>query len=210
MSSPTWFSRLMTVVIAFALCGGPQLMAAQQTAPSQQSQSNNDQQTTDQRINAQPNADGRNTAMQSDAPQDNAQQNVGTSPDSATPDPSKGPLKPNDNELPNAPSATQQQQQTNTSNQTKEPEVKEAPLGAAAAQAGKTSGGAASRPAGTAIAPAKQRQTRSLLIKVGAIAAGAAALGIVYGLTRSTPSLPPGASTATSTNTTTSATTAGH
>jgi hypothetical protein len=179
MSSPRWFSRLMMVVVAFTLCGGPQLLAAQQTAPAQETQSSPDTQ---------------NTGTQ------NGQQNVGTTPESATPDPSKGPLKPND--LPNAPSTSQQQSQQ----QTNEQQPKEAPLGAAAAQAGKTSGGAASRPAGTAIAPAKQRQVRSLLIKVGAIAAGAAALGIVYGLTRSTPSLPPGANTAT----TTAASQAGH
>jgi hypothetical protein len=179
MSSPTWLSRLMITVIAFTLCGGPQLMAAQQTAPVQQA----DQQQT-------PPADQNSAAQNGD------QQNVGTSQENATPDPSKGPLKPN--ELPNAPSATQQQ--TSASDQSKEPQPKEAPLGAAAAQAAKTSGGAASKPAGTAIAPAKQRQTRSLLIKVGAIAAGAAALGIVYGLTRSTPSLPPGASTTTTTS----------
>jgi len=33
---------------------------------------------------------------------------------------------------------------------------------------------------------------RSLLIKIGAIVAGGAALGIVYGLTRGTSSKPPG------------------
>jgi hypothetical protein len=167
MSSPKWFSRLMILVIAFALCGGPQLAAAQQSAPQQQ----------------QPPA----------ADQNNTQQNVGTTPESATPDPSKGPLQPNEQTLPNAPSATQQQPAA------QDQQSQEAPLGAAAAQAAKTSGGAASRPAGTAIAPAKQHQTRSLLIKIGAIAAGAAALGIVYGLTRGTPSTPPGANTTTAT-----------
>lgn len=176
MSSPKWFSRLMILVIAFTLCGGPQLAAAQQTTPPA-----NEQQPADQ-----------------------GQQNVGTSPESATPDPSKGPLKPNDQTLPNAPSAAQQQQQPAAQQDRQEPQ--EAPLGAAAAEAAKTTGGAASRPAGTAIAPAKQRQTRSLLIKIGAIAAGAAALGIVYGLTRGTPSVPPGANT----TTTTSASQPGH
>jgi hypothetical protein len=176
MSSPKWFSRLMILVIAFVLCGGPQLAAAQQPASPQTSQ----QQPADQTSNG--------------------QQNIGTSQESATPDPSKGPLKPNDQPLPNAPSASQQQQQQASQDQQ---QPTEAPLGAAAAQAAKTSGGAASRPAGTAIAPAKQHQTRSLLIKVGAIAAGAAAVGIVYALSRGTPSVPPGA------NTTTTASTAG-
>jgi hypothetical protein len=160
MSSPVWLSRLMILVLAFVLLGGPQLLSAQQTAPASTPAN-----TTDD-------------------------QNVGTTPQSATPDPSKGPLQPNDTALPNAPSTTQQQQDQN-----QQPEVKEQPLGAAAAQAGPASGGPASRPAGTAIAPAKQHQTRALLIKIGAIAAGAAAVGVIYGLSRGTPSLPPGAST---------------
>ena len=84
--------------------------------------------------------------------------------------------------LPDAPSAQQQQQK-------KKPE---APLGTAAAKASPTAGGAASRPAGNAIAPAHQRQVRSLLIKIGAIAAGGAALGLVYALSRGTSSTPPG------------------
>jgi hypothetical protein len=56
-------------------------------------------------------------------------------------------------------------------------------------------GGAASKPAGTAIAPAKQRQVRSFLIKMGAIVAGAAALGTVFALSKSSPSTPPGSGT---------------
>jgi hypothetical protein len=90
------------------------------------------------------------------------------------------------NNQPNAPAPQPTQQQP-----------AQAPTGTAAAPGIKTAGGAASRPAGTAIAPAKQHQTRSLLIKIGAIAAGAAALGAVYGLSRSSPSVPPGARTGT-------------
>ncbi len=41
------------------------------------------------------------------------------------------------------------------------------PLGAATAEGVPVVGGAASRPAGEAIAPAKQKQRRSLLIKIG-------------------------------------------
>lgn len=69
----------------------------------------------------------------------------------------------------------------------------QAPLGAAAAQKGETAGGAASKPAGMAIAPAKQRQVRSFLLKLGLVAAGAAAIGTVVALTRGTSSVPPGA-----------------
>jgi hypothetical protein len=89
--------------------------------------------------------------------------------------------------LPNAPSTQQDQQPANAKQKDK------APLGAAAAEAGVTAGGAASRPAGSAIAPAKQGQRRSLLIKVGLIAAGGAAIGAVYALSRGTGSVPPGA-----------------
>ena len=67
------------------------------------------------------------------------------------------------------------------------------PLGTATAQQGATRGGVASRPAGEAIAPAKQRQVHSLLIKLGLVTAGAVAIGTVVGLTRGTSSIPPGA-----------------
>ena len=66
------------------------------------------------------------------------------------------------------------------------------PLGTAAAQPLTPSGTAASEPAGVAIAPAKQRRTRSLLIKVGVIVAAGAAVGTVYALSSATGSKPPG------------------
>ena len=174
MSSPACFTRLMIALVAFALCGGPQLAAAQQTTTP----------------------DSNQPQQQQPAPA-TQDQNVGTTDQNATPDPSKGPLKPSDTELPNAPSSTQKSTQQPQSNQSDQNQPKEAPLGVGAAQQGPVSGGAASKPAGTAIAPAKQRQVRSLLIKVGAIAAGAAAVGIVYGLSRSSPGVPPGANTTT-------------
>jgi hypothetical protein len=67
------------------------------------------------------------------------------------------------------------------------------PQGAAAAEKVPTAGGAVAKPAGVAIAPAKQHRTRSLLIKVGAIAAAGVAAGTVYALSRGTSSTPPGA-----------------
>jgi hypothetical protein len=102
-------------------------------------------------------------------------------------------------QLPEAPAAQQpvgtpalpqdaQQQSGNNIQQQKD----QNPVGAAAAQKGETAGGAASKPAGTAIAPAKQRQVRSFLLKLGLIAAGGAAIGTVYALSRGTPSTPPG------------------
>jgi hypothetical protein len=73
------------------------------------------------------------------------------------------------------------------------PAKNEQPLGTAAAEKGTTHGGAASKPAGVAIAPAKQKRSKSFFIKLGAVAAGAAALGAIYALSRSTSSTPPGA-----------------
>lgn len=67
------------------------------------------------------------------------------------------------------------------------------PSGTAAAQTGRISGNAASRPAGAAIAPAKQHQARSFLIKMGVIAGAGIALGTVYGLSRASGPKPPGA-----------------
>ena len=129
---------------------------------------------------------------------------------------SPGPLEPqpapqsNDQQpLPNAPSSTQQPSTTvlgpdgqpvqQQATQTQQPSTSQSPqpLGTAAAERARTAGGAASRPAGTAIAPVKQRQVRSFLIKMGLIAAGGVALGTVYALTKGSPSKPPGASTAT-------------
>jgi hypothetical protein len=112
--------------------------------------------------------------------------------------------------LPDAPSAVAQSSQENAGEEERQNPAEEAqatpagsqaqrtrpsqaPAGAAGAQEGETAGGAASRPAGTAIAPAKQRQTRSLLIKVGMIAAAGAAVGTIFALTRGTSSVPPGA-----------------
>lgn len=104
--------------------------------------------------------------------------------------------------LPDAPSSAPKQptttyldanQQPEEADQTAaQPVTAQAPLGTAAAEKGVTVGGAASRPAGTAIAPTKQRQTRSLALKIGAVLAGGAALGTVYGLSRKTNPVPPG------------------
>src|SRR5436305_131313 len=67
------------------------------------------------------------------------------------------------------------------------------PVGTAAAEAPMVSGVTAAQPAGVAIAPAKQRRVRTLVIKIGAIAGAAVALGTTMALTMGTPSKPPGA-----------------
>ncbi len=67
------------------------------------------------------------------------------------------------------------------------------PVGTAAAETPMVSGTTAAQPAGFAIAPAKQHRVRTLVIKVGAIAGAAVALGTTMALTMATPSKPPGA-----------------
>jgi hypothetical protein len=110
-------------------------------------------------------------------------------------------------ELPDSPSTSQAQNgsaQTQPSSPTSSPAAAPAqsgssqngvpsqPTGTAAAPAVTTTGNAASRPAGAAIAPPKQRQVRSFLIKLGFIAGAGAALGTVAALSLSSPSRVPG------------------
>jgi hypothetical protein len=113
-------------------------------------------------------------------------------------DPSKGPLQPiptqnqptTENPAPpNPESSTEPLPATPQPQMKAAPQIQE-PLGTATAEGVPTVGGAASRPAGEAIAPAKQPQKHSLLIKVGLIAAAGVAGGTVYALTKGTSSRP--------------------
>ncbi|MGA9507395.1 MAG: hypothetical protein WBV55_01985 [Candidatus Sulfotelmatobacter sp.] len=67
------------------------------------------------------------------------------------------------------------------------------PVGTAAAEPTNAGGIAASQPAGVAIAPAKQRRTRTVVIRTAAIIGAAVAVGTVVALTEATGSKPPGA-----------------
>ncbi len=67
------------------------------------------------------------------------------------------------------------------------------PVGTAAAEAPNVNGIAASQPAGVAIAPAKQRRVRTIILRTGAIIAAGVAIGAVVALTAATPPKPPGA-----------------
>lgn len=64
------------------------------------------------------------------------------------------------------------------------------PVGTAAAPYEKTTGVAASRPAGAVVAPAKQKRSRSFLIRVGLILGACAAVGTVVALSAGSPSRP--------------------
>lgn len=154
-------TKFMLLIVGSALCGLPEYVQAQQSQTGQQNQQ--------------------------------TQQQNGT-----TINPAQGPLQPvpTQNE-PNAPnpqtqnpeSTTQATPATPQPQPKPEPQIQQ-PLGAATAEGVPTVGGAASRPAGEAIAPAKQSQRRSLLIKVGLIAAAGVAAGVVYGLSKGTSAKP--------------------
>lgn len=94
------------------------------------------------------------------------------------------------------PAATEPQSQTQPAQgqsgqtQTQPPQR---PVGTAAAEPMHASGIAASQPAGVAVAPAKQRRVRTIVIKVGAIIGAGVAVGTVVALTAGTSSKPPGA-----------------
>jgi len=140
-------------------------------------------------------APGALEAQQTTTPTDAQQQQNGTQVN-----PAQGPLEPvptnqDQNQLPETPQAQQPGQtvpaQTAPANPAPQTQNQTEPLGTATAPGVSTVGGGASKPAGVAIAPAKQKQYHSLLIKLGLIAAGGAALGTVYALSRSTSSTPP-------------------
>jgi hypothetical protein len=67
------------------------------------------------------------------------------------------------------------------------------PVGTAVAESPNASGIAASQPAGVAIAPAKQRRVRTIVLRMGAIVGAGVAVGLVVALTAATSSKPPGA-----------------
>src|SRR5215467_8620591 len=99
-------------------------------------------------------------------------------------------------ELPDSPGAVSAQSnsapQTSPPSTTKQEQPQSEPSGTAVAPQPQVSGGAASKPAGAAIAPPKQRRTRSLLIKFGFIAGAGVALGTVAALSAASPGRVPG------------------
>lgn len=86
--------------------------------------------------------------------------------------------------------AGQGQEQAPDQDQAQKPQR---PVGTAAAEAPKVNGVTAAQPSGVAIAPAKQRRVRTIVLRVGAMVGAGVAIGTVIALTAGTPSKPPGA-----------------
>lgn len=177
-------ASILILTVAFSLCC-PIATWAQSAGPSQTSASPS--QPAAPQPGSQDNAPSSQQDRQQAAPAD-------SQVNGAKVDPSQPPLQPVTT-YPDAAGNPQKEmdagaQQPSRQSQTQTPSAE--PQGAATAEKVPTAGGAAAKPAGAAIAPAKQRQTRSLLIKLGAVAAGAVAAGTIYGLSKGTPSTPPG------------------
>ena len=203
-------TRILSTLLIAGLCSAP-FLRAQQTNPSTPQQAPETSQqpqqptTTPQPAStdlAQPGnapapaaAPAQNTQPAAQGNQNPPQQQP-ASPGTSV-NPSQAPLAPVTT-YPDA-SGAQQEQTPNTEPQTTtipegpKPKPQTEPVGAATAESVPTAGGAAAKPAGIAIAPAKQHQTRSLLLKIGAVAAAGAALGTIFALSHSTSSTPPGA-----------------
>jgi hypothetical protein len=187
------FTTILSTLLVAGMCSAP-LLRAQQTSPSTAQQPAPAQ--TDQ-IPAQTTAPAQNTQTAPPSGQNQPQnQQQPTTPGTSV-NPSQAPLAPVTT-YPDA-SGTQQDQQSpnaapaqTTIPEAPQPKRPTEPVGAATAESVPTSGGAAAKPAGIAIAPAKQHQTRSLMFKIGAVVAAGAALGTVFALSHGTSSTPPG------------------
>ena len=110
---------------------------------------------------------------------------VSSPPSDSTPSSEPTAATPTQSDRPSAQPSAQSQQAA-------PPQAPREPVGTAAAESVQTTGVAASRPAGAALAPAKQRRMRSILIKVGALVGVGVAVGTTLALSQGSPSKPPG------------------
>jgi len=184
--------RLLSCVLVVALCGIPEALQAQSAAQTRRHGiSGEEPPPQDQRTPVEPAVSGQDTGGEAAAlPDAPSSSRLVAQAQAAPVPPADAPVAPPD-EAGSAATTPTPNQDAQTPPAAQKPAQE--PAGAAAAQTGVTSGGAASKPAGMAIAPAKQRQVRSLFIKLGAIAAGGAAIGAVVALSKGSPSKPPGA-----------------
>jgi hypothetical protein len=111
--------------------------------------------------------------------------------------------------LPDAPQAQNAQAQTvqppaGQNQQGQPPQEQQPPAntpsGAAGAKAANPKGAPVAQPAGAAVAPARERGHRSLLIKLGLLAGAGVAVGSAVALSHGSPSRPPGASSSAATH----------
>lgn len=129
---------------------------------------------------------------------------TGQEPGPTSPQPNR--LQPDEQQLPDSPGAGQSRiaeagSQGNSSDgkdageptaaQTK-PDTTPKPVGTAAAETSRATGFAVAKPSGAAMAPAKPKRVRTIVIGVAAVIGAGVAVGTVAALSRATPSKPPG------------------
>jgi hypothetical protein len=208
-------TRILSTLLIAGLCSAPLLRAQQQSNPTnpanptspataqqppetttQPAQTNTAQPATAPAQNDQ-SVVPANQVPANQAPANQTQPQQQPSSPGTSINPSQAPLAPVTT-YPDASDQPQQQPSTNaapaqtTIPEGPKPKPQTEPVGAATAESVPTAGGAAAKPAGVAIAPAKQHQTRSLILKLGAVAAAGAALGTIFALSHGTSSTPPG------------------
>lgn len=93
--------------------------------------------------------------------------------------------------LPDSPEPAQTQSTSKPDSQPRSQSMQQ-PAGTAAAQVENSTGDAAYKPVGAAIAPARQKRSRMFLIKIGALVGAGVAIGSVAALSSASPSRPPG------------------
>jgi hypothetical protein len=190
-------ARVIAGAIVLALTLSP-FATAQDAVPSQTMGASASQPSEDQlpdspgTVQARPNQPQQIAAVFSQA--DNSQapdsgETPSQQPNAATPSTSSAPP---DNQVPET-SNQSTQPNSQPSAQPQQQRTPREPVGTAAAETIQTTGVAASRPAGAALAPAKQRRVRSILIKVGALVGVGVAVGPTMALSQGSPSKPPGA-----------------
>jgi len=138
------------------------------------------------------------SAMAQQAAQDNQQQAAASAPAASNASAANGPADASiaesalpDTPAPASPAPSPSQQAIPPQPGSAQPQDNgHKPVGTAAAPYERTTGIAASRPAGAAIAPAKQRRVRTILISLGVVAGAAIAVGSVAALSHGSPSHP--------------------
>jgi hypothetical protein len=156
----------LLVTILAAPVGEAAAAPLQQNPPAQQQQTIPEQQPGNAPPTGQP---SQSTAPQTGEPAAGAAQSQSASPSQSSDQNGQSGSSPS--------SADQKQNGAN-------------PVGTAAAPYEKTTGVAASRPAGAVIAPAKQRRVRSILIKLSLVVGAGVAVGTVAALSHGSPSRP--------------------
>ncbi len=160
-----WFYRMVAGFLMFVLATPPGIAA---TIPQQQGQ----------------------PAPQTAATQPVPQTAGPAAPEQAANDGPSSPLpdSPNPALSSAAPQSSSASQQASSSQSAPQQNGPAQPMGTAAAPYEPGTGIAASRPSGAAIAPARQKRTRSFVIKVGLLIAAGVAVGSVVALSSASPS----------------------